>query len=128
MSRGVSSSEGAIGGLDNLHCALASELGASAVRRDHPLTRYAALRIGGDAELLVIAEDLDTLCKALDGARQHRVPCRVLGRASNVLISDAGVRGLVIVNRARAITFQADSVKAESGASLPTVARQCVDQ
>jgi UDP-N-acetylmuramate dehydrogenase len=41
-------------------------------------------------------------------------------------VSDAGVRGLVVLNRARAVTFGELQVRAESGASFSTVARRCV--
>jgi UDP-N-acetylmuramate dehydrogenase len=110
-------------------------LGPDAVHRDQPLARHTALRIGGPADLLVVAETSEALRQAVLLAREHQVPFRVLGGGSNVLVSDAGVRGLVVLNRARATTFQpagtdaatgAPRVSAESGASFSTVARQCV--
>ena len=116
---------------------LAAALGPDAVRRDQPLARHTALRIGGPADLLVVAETASELRQAVALACEHRVPFRVLGAGSNVLVSDAGVRGLVVLNRARATTFQpsgqdapegAASVSAESGASLSTVARRCVSR
>jgi UDP-N-acetylmuramate dehydrogenase len=68
-------------------------------------------------------------------ARDSDVQCTVLGGGSNVLVSDSGVRGLVILNRAKTIRFfpageweeqKAPTVRVESGASLSTVARQSV--
>ena len=59
-------------------------------------------------------------------AGEHGVPCCVLGGGSNVLVSDRGVRGLVILNRARAIDFSPGGVKAESGASFSTLAQRCI--
>ena len=111
-------------------------LGAGAAQANQPLARYTALRIGGPAEILVVAGTVKALRQAATLAWEHQVPCRVLGGGANVLISDAGTRGLVIVNRARGVAFPASrrqgtqtegfSVKAESGASFSTVARQCV--
>ena len=111
-------------------------LGPGAVQANQFLARYTALRIGGPAEVLVVADSVEAVRKAVTLAREHQVPCRVLGGGSNVLISDAGMCGLVVVNRARGVAFPASleqgtqtegvSVKAESGASLSTVARQCV--
>jgi UDP-N-acetylmuramate dehydrogenase len=121
--------------LEGLAEALVAALGPDAVRRDQPLARHTALRIGGSADLLAVAGTAQALRQAVALAREHRVPCTVLGAGSNILVSDAGVRGLVVVNRARATTFQpsggdaaegAVSVRAESGASFSTVARQCV--
>jgi UDP-N-acetylmuramate dehydrogenase len=50
-----------------------------------------------------------------------------LGAGSNVLVSDAGVSGLVVINRAREIVFEQDQrVYAEAGANLSSLARKCI--
>ncbi len=122
--------------LSRLAVDLEVALGPGAVQANQSLARYTALRIGGPAEILIVADSVEALRKAVTLAWEYQVPCRVLGGGSNVLISDAGMCGLVVVNRARGVAFPASleqgtqtegfSVKAESGASLSTVARQCV--
>jgi len=123
------------GKLERLAEALADSLGPDAVRRDEPLARHTSLRIGGPADILAVAETAQALRRAVSLACQRQVPVRVLGSGANVLVSDAGVRGLVVLNRARAIKFVgldsetsggALGVRAESGASLSTVARQSI--
>ncbi|MGD8475398.1 MAG: FAD-binding protein, partial [Anaerolineae bacterium] len=113
--------------LERLAGALVDALGSDAVRRDEPLARHTSLRIGGPADLLAVAETSGALQRAVALAWEHRVPLLVLGSGANVLVSDAGVRGLVVLNRARAIRFvglDSDTddgtpgVRAESGASL----------
>lgn len=120
--------------LSRLGEALAAALGPDAVQVDRPLARYTAFRIGGPAGLLTIVESAEVLRWAVTLAWEHGVPCRVLGSGSNVLVSDAGVAGLVVLNRARAVTFfppqpagahQVAGVGVESGASFSTLARQC---
>jgi UDP-N-acetylmuramate dehydrogenase len=115
---------------------LAIMLGSGAVRANESLARYTAFRIGGPAELLAVAESSEALRLAVTLAWEHQVPYRVLGAGSNVLVSDAGIAGLVVLNRARAVAFPSTEdqaqrtggvrVRAESGASLSTVVRQCV--
>jgi UDP-N-acetylmuramate dehydrogenase len=122
--------------LDALAAELRSALGPAAVQAKQPLARYTAIRIGGPADLLVIARSVTEICQAVTLARDRSIPCRVLGAASNVLVSDRGVQGLVVLNRARGISFLSppngengrgdERVRADSGASLSTVARQCV--
>jgi UDP-N-acetylmuramate dehydrogenase len=70
----------------------------------------------------------EALGRAVALAQEQGLPCRVLGGGSNVLISDAGLRGLVLINRARAIRFGPDRVWVESGASFSTLARRCVSR
>lgn len=109
-----------------LDAALRASLGAGAVRRNEPLARYTALRIGGPADLLVTVEDIEALRQAVELAWQHGLPCRILGGGSNVLIGSAGIRGLVVLNRAGRIRFGDAEVWAESGASFSTLAQHCV--
>jgi UDP-N-acetylmuramate dehydrogenase len=111
---------------DRLLDELRAALGTDAVQAHQPLARYTAFRIGGPADLLASVDTVSALRQAVLLAWECQVPCHVLGAGSNVLVSDAGVRGLVVLNRARAVTFGELQVRAESGASLSTVARQCV--
>ncbi len=112
---------------------LARALGERLVR-DEPLSRHTAARIGGLAELYIIALASQELCEFVRLARQHDTPCIVLGCGSNVLVSDAGVRGLVIANKTKNINYQTShaghsiQVQAESGVALPTLARECIER
>jgi UDP-N-acetylmuramate dehydrogenase len=112
--------------LDKLADALHGALGANAIGLSQPLARYTTLRVGGRADLVVVAKSVDALHKAVLGAWESGVQCRVLGAGSNVLVGDAGIGGLVVLNRTRAITFCNSAVRAESGVILSTLARQCV--
>ncbi|MCC6189699.1 MAG: UDP-N-acetylmuramate dehydrogenase [Anaerolineales bacterium] len=99
------------------------------VRLNEPLARYTSARLGGPAEYLAIASSAPALAALVRTARSLGFEPTLLGGGSNVLVSDAGVRGLVILNRARAVVVrdQADppSIWAESGANLGALARQC---
>jgi UDP-N-acetylmuramate dehydrogenase len=69
---------------------------------------------------------LGALREAVTLARESGIPYRLLGNGSNVLVSDAGVQGLVVLNRATSMTFDGLEVRAESGASFSSLARACV--
>jgi UDP-N-acetylmuramate dehydrogenase len=112
--------------LEELTNALKAELGPSLVRENELLARFTAFRIGGPARLMVIATSREALCQAVIRAQSYNVPIWILGNGSNILVSDAGVQGLVVLNRAQAICFESSSVRAESGASLSSVARRCI--
>jgi len=62
-----------------------------------PLTTF---KIGGPAEYLLEAASVDELVEAVVWARKRRLPVTILGGGSNILISDQGIKGLVIANRA----------------------------
>lgn len=105
--------------------ALGAAFGAR-LRRDEPLARHASARIGGPAEFFLAAETLDDLRVAARIAWDHNLPLFILGGGSNILVADAGVRGLVILNRARGVAIEGTRVQAESGANLSTLARRCI--
>ncbi|HTT71006.1 MAG TPA: UDP-N-acetylmuramate dehydrogenase [Anaeromyxobacteraceae bacterium] len=64
--------------------------------RDAPLAPRTAIRVGGRADLLVRPADPDDLALVLRACREAEVPLRVLGGGTNLLVSDEGVRGVVV--------------------------------
>lgn len=114
--------------LEALAADLATHLGPGAAEANQSLARHTSLRVGGPAEMLVVAQNQGALQEAITLARGHGIPYRLLGSGSNVLVSDAGLPGLVVINRATVVTFDGLQVLAESGASFSTVARRCVQR
>ena len=94
---------------------------------DEPLTRYTAARLGGAADLLYIArESTDELAAVVSAAWAQSVPVRVLGGGANVLVSDEGVRGLVVINSVSRVTFADDhTADVSSGHGMIVLARKC---
>jgi UDP-N-acetylmuramate dehydrogenase len=79
-----------------------------------PFTTY---QIGGPADYFVQVTSAEGLVAAITAARQVQLPFFILGTGANILISDAGFRGLVIHNQAAHIVWLADSkLRVESGA------------
>jgi UDP-N-acetylmuramate dehydrogenase len=98
------------------------------LRLDVPLDRFTSARVGGPADALLEVNSADELALAATTLWSEDLPWMVLGGGSNILVSDAGVRGIVLLNRARQVDFQEASepptVWAESGANFGLVARQ----
>ena len=110
------------------YAVLAERFGA-ALKRDEPLARYTVARLGGPADALLVANNLNDLTDAVTFAARARLPWIILGGGANVLVSDAGYRGLVIINHTRSIRFEEGGrVVAESGTNLSTLARRCMNQ
>lgn len=83
------------------------------------LAPYTTYHIGGPADYFYIAQDIDGLVRAVRWARERGVPYFLLGCGANILISDKGFRGLVIVNRAQDVFWEPNfNVRAESGAMM----------
>ena len=96
------------------------------VREAEPLSRHTTFGVGGPADVFVTVRSADDLAGATNAAEEAGAPVFVLGSGSNILVADAGIRGLVIDNRAR--HEQADrngtSYRVESGTSFAAFARR----
>ena len=75
---------------------MAGALGPSRLRRDVRLGAYTTFRVGGPADWLIETRNGEEIIAALAVARDAGLPVTILGGGSNVLIADAGIRGLVI--------------------------------
>ncbi len=64
--------------------------------REEPMSRHTTFKIGGPADLLVMAETQKQLSALLRLCRESEVPVSILGNGSNLLVSDRGIRGVVI--------------------------------
>ena len=99
--------------------------------RDQSMARYTAARLGGPADYLYIARqpDYDDAISLLVEAWRRDMPVTVIGGGANVLVADAGIRGLTIVNRATDIqqagAGMSARLQASSGTSLIRLARYC---
>jgi len=78
-----------------------------------PLAPYCAYGVGGPAELLYTARTTGELAHAARTARELRLPLTVLGGATNVLISDAGLPGLTVLARNEASSLDGELLKFE---------------
>jgi UDP-N-acetylmuramate dehydrogenase len=119
-------------GLQTLDLHLLRQTFGSRLQEQAPLARHTAARLGGRADALLEVETAQDLVDAVLLAWEHQWPYLILGGGSNVLVSDAGVRGLVILNRARQVRFndreQPPTVWAESGVNFGLLARQAAQR
>lgn len=93
-------------------------LGAS----DHRLDEHTSLRVGGPADFYVRARSEDDLLGAIKVARTHELPVFILGGGTNLLVSDRGIRGVVLHNGWSETQVDGTTVTAASGTPLASVA------
>ncbi len=98
--------------------------------RNEPLAKYTAARLGGAADFVYIArESNEQLVEVVTAAWAENIPVRVLGGGANVLVSDAGFRGLVVINRVgKAATWSDRNVTVTAGMALTVLARKCASK
>jgi UDP-N-acetylmuramate dehydrogenase len=94
-----------------------------------PMSLHTSFRIGGPADCLVTVGGLAELTAVLSLCRQSGVACLILGRGTNLLVRDGGIRGVVVslAGELAWVNIDADAatVTAGAGASLGEVVRAC---
>lgn len=104
--------------------------GAS-VQEHAALAQYTSARIGGPADVLVTVKSADELADAMHLIWKHDLPYYILGGGSNVLVSDNGFRGVVVLNRAKEVRFETGDqpqVWCEAGVVIANLAKRCASK
>lgn len=88
--------------------------------RDEPLKKYTSFHIGGSADLLIKPNSAECIGQLIRLCKEKNIPYYLLGRGSNVLVSDNGLRGVVIVisDSFSKISVNGEQLICEAGASL----------
>lgn len=90
--------------------------------RAEPMSRHTSLHIGGPADYFLRVVSEEDLRGAVAVARVHELPVFILGGGTNLLVSDRGIRGVVLENDWSEATAEGDVVTASSGTPLAHVA------
>jgi UDP-N-acetylmuramate dehydrogenase len=90
--------------------------------RHEPLARFTTMRVGGPADLFAEVHNLFELRAIVRFARSRALPLFLLGRGSDLVISDRGMRGLVVYNRAEQHSFEGNRFTADSGLPMAKAA------
>lgn len=98
------------------------------LRADEPLAPHTTFRVGGPADLYAVPKDEDDLIRLISTATEDDIPYFVLGGGANILVSDRGVRGLVIDMQAFSQTeHDGTRLTAGAGAAISDVSAYAAD-
>jgi UDP-N-acetylmuramate dehydrogenase len=93
-----------------------------------PLRKYTTAHVGGTADAVCVVKNSTELEEVCMNLWKWQLPFRILGKGSNVLVSDAGIHEVIVINRSKNIRFMEESdpitVFAESGVNFGGLARQ----
>ena len=91
---------------------------------NEPMKNHTTFKVGGPADLLIMPKTEDDLISIVKYCNSEQIPYMVIGNGSNLLITDKGIRGVVIKlgDNFAQISIEGDRIKAQAGALLRTVA------
>ena len=99
------------------------------IMKDEPLKYHTTFRIGGPADIMLLPEDENQIIKIIEFANENKIPFTILGNGSNILVSDKGIRGIVIkiADNFSKFSIEDNFVHAQSGIRLTALSRQILD-
>lgn len=95
------------------------------IRVGEPMYKHTSFKIGGPADIFVLPEGIDDIQQVVQFAYLERLPLFVLGRGSNLLVKDQGIKGIVLKTSPglNHLEFNGEWVRVGAGISLPYLAK-----
>lgn len=102
-----------------------SETGVTAIKLYEPMARHSTLRVGGPAQFWIEPGEFEQFADTVNFCKARGIPVRIVGRGSNLLIRDGGIRGAVIHPTGgafTAISVEGETITAGAGVRFKKVA------
>ena len=111
--------------MQNIYELLCGCAGGENVRRQEPMSLHTTFRIGGPADLFVMPGSIQAVAESIRICKETQTPYAVIGNGSNLLVSDAGYRGVIIQigRNLNQITGNGEEIRAQAGAMLSVIAK-----
>ena len=111
--------------MQNIYELLCGCAGGENVRRQEPMSLHTTFRIGGPADLFVMPGSIQAVADSIRICKETQTPYAVIGNGSNLLVSDAGYRGVIIQigRNLNQITGNGEEIRAQAGAMLSVIAK-----
>lgn len=83
--------------IEKVYSMLTSILTNSKILKNEPMSKHTSFKIGGNADILVKANNEEDIKKVLEFSNKEHIPIYVMGNGSNILVKDNGIRGIVLM-------------------------------
>jgi len=98
---------------------------SSKIKFNEPMSKHTTIKIGGEADAMVIPSTVDDIVSTLTFAKRNNIPVTIIGNGSKLLVRDKGIRGIVIKIGSKFNKFKVDDdiITVGAGMSMPRLAR-----
>lgn len=110
---------------------LTNEIKQGIVKIDEPMRKHTNFKIGGNADVFVIAKNIEEIKCVIKFSKENNILLTILGNGSNVLVSDKGIRGIVLQVGTKEIKIEKQKnalVEVEAGVMLGALAQILLKQ
>ena len=97
---------------------------------DASMRKFTSIKVGGPADSLLFPKNVEELRKVVRYAKRKNIPFLILGRGTNLVVRDKGVRGWVIslTRGMKKVQMEGEEVEAEAGLSLQRLVQSTIQK
>jgi UDP-N-acetylmuramate dehydrogenase len=95
------------------------------ILKNESLKKYCTFKIGGNAKFVFICKSIPALIAAIKYCNNEKLKYKVIGLGANLLFSDDGFNGAIIVNKSNQILFKQNNIYADSGVNVTNLITKC---
>lgn len=112
----------------NFYDKLNNVIAKDSILIDEPMSRHTTFRVGGPADFFVTPKAKEEVRDVIRICKEAGIPYYIIGNGSNLLVSDAGYRGVIvqIYKEMNEVKVEGDLVKAQAGALLSGIAAKAL--
>ena len=113
----------------DIYSKLSSVYTKDLILSDVPMKEHTTMRVGGNADFMVLADSIENIRKSVDLLSSESIPFMIMGNGSNLVFSDDGYHGVIIKfgPGLSKTEVEGDIITAEAGASLASVANLAME-
>ena len=111
--------------LEKVYIELMESVSVNSIKKNEKMSNHTTLGVGGEAKLFVEPETEVEIVDVIKIAKKNNIPLYIIGRGSNLLVSDNGLNGIVlkIANKFSSVMINGDSIISRAGAPVATISK-----
>lgn len=116
--------------INKIYEGIKSRIASENILRNEMMKNHTSFKIGGPADIMILPKTIDDIVFSVDYCKKHNIKHLIIGNGSNLLVSDRGIRGVVIkiADNFSDVTIEETKVKAQSGILLSRLAKLIMNE
>ncbi|WP_432665905.1 UDP-N-acetylmuramate dehydrogenase [Wukongibacter baidiensis] len=111
--------------INKIYIDIANNINPKNVLKNEMMKNHTSFKIGGPADLLIMPESIEEIAFTIGYCKENNIKYHIIGNGSNLLISDKGIRGVVIkvADNFKDVVVEGNIVKAQAGILLSRLSK-----
>lgn len=116
--------------INKIYEGIKSRIDPKNILKNEMMNNHTSFKIGGPADIMILPKTIDDIVSSVSYCKKHNIKHMIIGNGSNLLVSDEGIRGVVIkiADNFSDVTIKETQVKAQAGILLSRLAKLIMNE